>query len=172
MLIDEAYCHPKHCTAHIAKHIKTTAFACIVEQLDDHGKHCAEMPAEREEAKHADRHISKLTALSRAANLYSFPGLRTLSFERDAVLNHRLNGRSVLLPGDELEGLLMAIGEGPLPNEFHDRERFSTILSAYYGRWKRCDLQVDLMVSRQTKQKTSQTPSSLQDSNRMACNVP
>jgi hypothetical protein len=88
--------------------------------------------------------------------LYSFPGMRTLSFGRDEVLNHRLGHGGALLPGDELEGLLMGVGEGAMPDEFHDRQRFSTHLSAYYERGKLCDLGVDLMVRREAKKKASE----------------
>lgn len=85
--------------------------------------------------------------------LYSFSGLRSLSFEPGLVLNHRLGRRDVLLPGDELDGLLMGVGEGAMPNEFHDRQRFSTLLWTYYDREKRCDLNVDLMVQRERKRR-------------------
>jgi len=86
-----------------------------------------------------------------APKLYFLPGYPTLSFAKNEVLNHRLSRRCVLLPGNELVGLLMGVGERPLPDEFHDRERFTTCLSVYYARGKRCDLQVDFMVDREPK---------------------
>lgn len=83
--------------------------------------------------------------------LYSFPGPEPLAFAKDEALNHPLGRGWVLLPGDELTGPLMGIGERPLLDRFHDRERFTTCLSAFYGRGKRCDVQVDLMVEREAK---------------------
>ena len=86
-----------------------------------------------------------------APKLYFLPGDPTLSFAKNEVLNHRLSRRCVLLPGNELVGPLMGVGERPVPNEFHDRQRFTTCLSAYYERGKRCDLQVDFIVEREPK---------------------
>jgi hypothetical protein len=86
-----------------------------------------------------------------APKLYFLPGYPALSFAKNEVLNHRLSRRCVLLPGNELVGLLMGVGDRPLPHEFHDRQRFTTRLSAYYERGKSCDLQVDFMVDREPK---------------------
>jgi len=79
--------------------------------------------------------------------MYFFPGMLTFAFVRDEVLNHRLRHKLVILPGDEIAGILMGLGDGRLPDGFHDRERFTTRLSAYYGRGKRSDLEVDFMVN-------------------------
>jgi hypothetical protein len=86
-----------------------------------------------------------------APKLYFLPGYPALCFAKNDVLNHRLSRGCVLLPGNDLVGPLMGIGERPVPNEFHDRQRFTTCLSAYYGRGKRCDLRVDFMIEREPK---------------------
>ena len=93
----------------------------------------------------------KLRAKKPRPSMYFFAGMPTLAFAEDEALNHRLRRGCVLLPGNELAGPLMGVGERPIPNEFLDRERITACLSAYFERGKRCDLQVDFMVEKEPK---------------------
>jgi hypothetical protein len=93
----------------------------------------------------------RLPAKKPLLSMYFFPGMPMLAFAKDEALNHCLRRECALVPGNELAGPLMGVGERPIPNEFHDRKRFTTCLSAYYERGERCDLQVDFMVEREPK---------------------
>ena len=49
---------------------------------------------------------------------YAFRGEYPLVFERNKVLNHFANVRRVHARGDSLEGVLLGIGTGPIPENF------------------------------------------------------
>ena len=53
---------------------------------------------------------------------YSFPPSDSLEFERDVVLNHYIGGAGQLNPGASIEGLLLGMGESPIPYEYRDRQ--------------------------------------------------
>jgi hypothetical protein len=73
---------------------------------------------------------------------YSLGGLPPRTFESLQALNHRLRRRELLFPGQELDGFLLGVGEGPISNDARDDQRFSADFSVYYqhGRvhWRRC----------------------------------
>jgi hypothetical protein len=59
---------------------------------------------------------------------YSFPPSESLEFERDVVLNHRVGGAGQLNPEGSIEGLLLGIGQSPIPDEYRDRQLLPTRL--------------------------------------------
>ena len=78
---------------------------------------------------------------------YSFPAGGLYGFEREAVLNHFLNRKTRLYPGDMVEGFLLGVGEECISDEYHDRRRLVTQLSVYDERGNRRDLDVSFLLS-------------------------
>jgi hypothetical protein len=53
---------------------------------------------------------------------YSFRSSESLEFERHVVLNHCVGGAGQLNPEGSIEGLLLGIGQSPIPDEYRDRQ--------------------------------------------------
>jgi hypothetical protein len=53
---------------------------------------------------------------------YSSPKVPTLSFEREAVLNHRFGHQGRLNPGDSLDGMILGVGSQGIPDKYHHRQ--------------------------------------------------
>jgi hypothetical protein len=80
--------------------------------------------------------------------VYSFPEGGPMGFDRDVVLNHRIDQQGKLYPGDCLEGLLLGVGQERAPVEYRDRQRVQTRLSVFDERGNRYDLHLNLLMSR------------------------
>jgi hypothetical protein len=59
---------------------------------------------------------------------YSFPRHGPEGFDREAVLNHRLGKHGRLNPREQLEGLLLGVGQAPIPKKYSDRQCLVTRL--------------------------------------------
>jgi hypothetical protein len=82
---------------------------------------------------------------------YMFPSADCLEFDRDVVLNHRFGPQGRLRPDKWLDGLLLGMGEGRIPDEYDDRQCLPARLSVFDGRGKRYDADVKFLVSRDRK---------------------
>jgi hypothetical protein len=79
---------------------------------------------------------------------YSYPAPGPAGFERDIVLNHRLGDQGRIMPDDWMEGLLLGVGDEPIPEELSDRRRVRIPLSIFDGRGNRYHLDARFYVSR------------------------
>jgi hypothetical protein len=79
---------------------------------------------------------------------YSFPPGGPEGFERMDVLNHRLGGKGRLCPGDCLEGLLLGVGQEPIPEIYDDRQVLRSRLFIFDEQGNRYESPVKLAVSR------------------------
>ncbi len=61
---------------------------------------------------------------------YEFPG-ESLGFSRDVVVNNFLSGKAVLKPHDRIEGLLLAVDEKPIPDDYPEHGRTTVELSIF-----------------------------------------
>jgi hypothetical protein len=77
---------------------------------------------------------------------YSFPAAGLCGFEREGVLNHLLNRKPRLYPGEMIEGSLLGIGEECISDEYHDRQCLVTQFSVYDERGNRDDLRASFML--------------------------
>jgi hypothetical protein len=62
---------------------------------------------------------------------YSFSCRRSIEFEREAVLNHRVGNLGRFNPGGSFEGLLLGMGDAPIPAEYHERQALATRLVVF-----------------------------------------
>jgi hypothetical protein len=80
---------------------------------------------------------------------YSFAPPGPTGFENGDVLNHRVGSAGQLNPGgDPLEGLLLAMGQAPIPDEYRDRQLLQMRLSISDRRGHSCASQMNFYVSR------------------------
>ncbi len=84
---------------------------------------------------------------------YSFPRRGPEGFERSVVLNHRLGRKGKLNPGGELDGLLLGVGQAPIPDEYSDRRGLLTRLSIFDERGNCYESDVELLVIRERQRK-------------------
>jgi hypothetical protein len=87
---------------------------------------------------------------------YSYPAPGPAGFERDVVLNHRLGDQGRIMPGDWLEGLLLGVGDEPIPEEHCDRQRIEMPLSIFDGQGNRYQLDARFYVSRAKRREIRQ----------------
>lgn len=92
---------------------------------------------------------------------YSHPSFGPAGFDPELVVNHRLNGRCKLYPGDYLEGLLLGVGQAPMPDHYVDRQAVRIRLSVYDERGNRYTSDLILLVRREQKLGRQQTKESL-----------
>ncbi len=79
---------------------------------------------------------------------YSFPDPGPIGFEPDAVLNHRLGRKGRLCPGDWIEGLLLGVGQEPLPSHYQDRQSLMMRLWVSDERGNRFGADIKFLVKR------------------------
>lgn len=84
---------------------------------------------------------------SRKLQCYEFPG-SGLSFDRSVVLNDFLSGNATLNPGDEIQGLLLAVDEKPIPNQYPEHGRTIVQLSVFDQRGNEFTSEFHLCVDR------------------------
>jgi hypothetical protein len=82
---------------------------------------------------------------------YSFPPSESLEFERDVVLNHRVGSAGQLNPEGSIEGLLLGIGEAPVPDEYHDRQALQMRLLIFDRRGRHSASHFKLYVCRRSR---------------------
>jgi hypothetical protein len=94
---------------------------------------------------------------------YSFPPPGPAGFDPEVVLNHRLHHGCKLYPepNDCLEGLLLGVGESPIPDHYVDRQGLKMRLSIYDEKGNRYASDVILRVSREQKRGRQQAKGSL-----------
>jgi hypothetical protein len=79
---------------------------------------------------------------------YSFPGRRSIEFEREAVLNHHLCNAGKLNPGGSCEGLLLGMGDAPIPPEYQKRQALKTSLFVFDSQGRHSVSSFQLCVER------------------------
>ncbi len=79
---------------------------------------------------------------------YSLPDPWAAGFEPDDVLNHRVGRRGKLLPGDCIEGLLLGVGQEPMPSHYRDRQTLVMRLWVIDSRGNRFPADIKLLVDR------------------------
>jgi len=94
---------------------------------------------------------------------YSFPRYGPEGFDPEVVLNHRLDGRCGVYPDDPIEGLLLGVGQAPIPDRYLDRQSVRMKLTIFEGREGRSDVEVILGVCRERNRRRSQTEESLRN---------
>ena len=67
---------------------------------------------------------------------YSSPNAPTLSFEREAVLNHRFGHQGRLNPGDSLDGMILGAGSQAIPDQYQHCEAVKVQLLIIDGQGK------------------------------------
>ena len=94
---------------------------------------------------------------------YSFPPHGPEGFDPADVLNHRLRRGCRIYPDpdDCLEGLLLGVGQSPIPEQYVDRQGLKMRLSIYDERGIRYATHVILRVSREQRLRHQQTKGSL-----------
>jgi hypothetical protein len=82
---------------------------------------------------------------------YSFPDPGPVGFERDIVLNHRLGRKGRLCPGDWMEGLLLGVGQEPMPSDYQDHQGIKMRLCVFDEHGNRFGADIKFLVNRQGK---------------------
>ncbi len=79
---------------------------------------------------------------------YSLPDPWPAGFEPDDVLNHRVGRKGRLYSGDCIEGLLLGVGQEPMPSHYQDRQALDMRLWVFDERGNRFGADVKLLVDR------------------------
>ncbi len=79
---------------------------------------------------------------------YSFPDPGPVGFEPDDVLNHRLGRKGRLYPGDWIEGLLLGVGQEPMPSHYQDRQALDMRLWVFDEQGNRFGAPIKFLVDR------------------------
>jgi hypothetical protein len=82
---------------------------------------------------------------------HSFPPSESLEFERDVVLNHHIGSAGQLNPGASIEGLLLGMGQSPIPDEYRDRQLLPTRLLVLDRRGRQYASHLKLYVCRRSR---------------------
>lgn len=78
---------------------------------------------------------------------YDFPK-STLSFHREVVVNDFVSGRTTLKPGEQVQGLLLAVDDKPIPDEFPEQGRTEVNLVIFDERGNTFSSKFKLCVDR------------------------
>ena len=89
---------------------------------------------------------------------YSFPPLGPTGFERDIVLNHRRRRNGFLGPGDYIEGLLLGVGQEPIPSNYRNRQPLDMRVWVFDERGNRFGSDVKFLVTRRGKRLCAKKP--------------
>ncbi len=79
---------------------------------------------------------------------YSLSDPWPAGFEPDEVLNHRVGRRGRLYPGDWIEGLLLGVGQEPMPSHYQDRQALDMRLWVFDERGNRFGAEIKFLVDR------------------------
>src|SRR5207245_8412913 len=93
---------------------------------------------------------------------YLFPSPGLAEHDPEDVLNHRLGSKGKILPGRDLDGLLLGVGHAPIPEQYKDRQAVWMQLSVIDQRGNPYGLKVKFMVHREKQRQgriQSQHPS-------------
>ena len=82
---------------------------------------------------------------------YSFSDPGPVGFERDVVLNHRLGRKGRLYPGDCLEGLLLGVGQEPIPSNYRHRQSLEMRVWVYDEKGGRFGADITFLVDREAQ---------------------
>src|SRR5712692_1331055 len=80
--------------------------------------------------------------------IYSLPPPGVEGFDRDVVLNHRLRRNGRISPDGWLEGLLLGVGQEPMPSGYRDRQTLNMRLSVFDERGNRFEADIKFLVDR------------------------
>jgi hypothetical protein len=89
-------------------------------------------------------------------SVYLFPSHGLAGHDPEDVLNHRLGSKGRILPGRDLDGLLLGVGQAPIPEQYKDRQAVWMQLSVIDQRGNPYELKVKFMVFRE-KQRQGQS---------------
>ncbi len=89
-------------------------------------------------------------------SVYLFPSHGLAGHDPEDVLNHRLGSKGKLLPGGDLDGLLLGVGQAPIPEQYKDRQAVWMLLSVIDQRGNPYELKVQFIVRRE-KQRQGQS---------------
>lgn len=79
---------------------------------------------------------------------YNVPGSSLVAFEPTEVLNHRLGAKGLLIPEENLDGLLLGVCERPIPENYRDRTRLPLRLSVFDTRENEYPGYIHVLVTR------------------------
>ncbi len=82
---------------------------------------------------------------------YSFPDPGPVGFERHVVLNHRLGRKGRLYPGDCPEGLLLGVGQEPIPSNYRHRQSLEMRVWVYDEKGGRFGADITFLVDREAQ---------------------
>src|SRR5712692_4875446 len=82
---------------------------------------------------------------------YSFSDPGPVGFERDVVLNHRLGRKGRLYPGDCLEGLLLGVGQEPIPSNYRHRQSLEMRVWVFDEKGNRFWGDITFLVAREAR---------------------
>jgi hypothetical protein len=82
---------------------------------------------------------------------YDFPDPGPIAFDRDIVLNHHLGGKCRLCPGDWIEGLLLGVGQEPMPSHYLDRRALEMRVWVIDEKGNRFGADIRFLVDREAR---------------------
>lgn len=81
-------------------------------------------------------------------NIYVWPDEGPHGFAAGEVLNNRLGPKGRLFPGDRLEGFLLGVGDGAIPENYRNGERARATLTVFDARGNRSETIVKLVMEK------------------------
>src|SRR5579862_1688312 len=81
---------------------------------------------------------------------YRFFGNETLEFDRNLVLNHRLQLTQRFSAGESAEGFLLGLGSEPIPEEYHHGKMIPAFVVIYDQFARMCQVTIQLWADRST----------------------
>src|SRR5712692_3434080 len=82
---------------------------------------------------------------------YSLPDPWPAGFEPDVVLNHRVGRRGKLCPGDCIEGLLLGVGQEPIPSNYRHRQALEMRVWVIDEKGNRFGADITFLVDREAQ---------------------
>jgi len=84
------------------------------------------------------------------SSCYHFFGNTTLEFDRNLVLNHRLQLTQRFSAGESAEGFLLGLGSEPIPEEYHHGKMIPAFVVIYDQFARMCQVTIQLWADRST----------------------
>jgi len=82
---------------------------------------------------------------------YSLPSPGPTDFERDAILNHRLRRKGRLSPGQCIQGLLLGVGQEPIPSNYRHRQALEMRVWVIDEKGNRFGADITFLVDREAQ---------------------
>jgi hypothetical protein len=97
------------------------------------------------------RWLDKPVELVGQPAVYRFGGDYDPQFEMDEVLNHRTDVRRIWSRRDSLKGVLLGIGDEPIPDQFQHGSNIPALLTVYDQFWQKFCSSISLWADRSEK---------------------